>query len=231
MRISFNQPAFIPWGGVYARLLHSQQMVLLDDTLLARGFTFVNRNRLKGPEGELWISVPLKRKGRGRQKIKNLEIYEKKRWAKDFLLTLKHFYAKSIYFEPVYSKVEEVVMKQNESFLNLAAGLMNVLREMLQIEREFIFQSKIGISGKGTGLLVSCARELGAKEVVLSYFARKAVEEELFTRENIKVTFLRYETPPYPQFWGDFIKNLSVLDLLFCCGSEGRRIIEKGSRF
>ncbi len=47
-------------------------MILLDDTLLARGFTFVNRNRLKGPEGELWISVPLKRKGRGRQKIKDL---------------------------------------------------------------------------------------------------------------------------------------------------------------
>jgi hypothetical protein len=40
MRICFNQPAFIPWGGFFARLLHSDKMVLLDDTLLARGFTF-----------------------------------------------------------------------------------------------------------------------------------------------------------------------------------------------
>jgi hypothetical protein len=44
--ISFNQPAFIPWGGFFARLLSSDRMVLLDDTVLARGFTFVNRNRL-----------------------------------------------------------------------------------------------------------------------------------------------------------------------------------------
>lgn len=231
MRISFNQPAFIPWGGVYARLLHSQQMVLLDDTLLARGFTFVNRNRLKGPEGELWVSVPLKRKGRGRQKIKDLEIFEKERWAKDFLLTLKHFYGKSLYFNPVYSRVEAIVKRQDESFLNLAVGLMNVLRELLQIKQGFIFQSEIGVSGKGTGLLVSCAKELGAEEVVLPYFSRKAVDRELFKKEAIKVSFLRYDPPAYPQFWGDFIKKLSVLDLVLCCGPEGRKVIERGGTF
>ena len=85
MRLSFNQPVFLPWGGFFARLLHSDKMVLLDETLLARGFTFVNRNRFKGPEGEIWISVPLKRKGRGRQKIKDLEIHEKERCVKNFL--------------------------------------------------------------------------------------------------------------------------------------------------
>ncbi len=69
MRIGFHQPAFIPWAGFWARLAAVDQMVLLDDTFLARGFTFVNRNRIKGPNGEIWLTVLLKRKGRGRQKI------------------------------------------------------------------------------------------------------------------------------------------------------------------
>jgi hypothetical protein len=29
----------------------------------------------------------------------------------------------------------------------------------------------------------------------------------------------------YPQMWGDFIANLSVLDLMFTCGPKAREII------
>jgi hypothetical protein len=65
MKLSFNQPAFIPWGAFFARLLNSDRMVLLDETILARGFSYVNRNRINGPRGEVWLTVPLKKKGRG----------------------------------------------------------------------------------------------------------------------------------------------------------------------
>ena len=81
MILSFNQPSFIPWPGFFARLIASDKMVLLDNTLFAQGFTFVNRNRIKSPEGELWITVPIKKKGLGRQKIKDLVIYQKQYWA------------------------------------------------------------------------------------------------------------------------------------------------------
>jgi hypothetical protein len=65
------------FSDVFARLIHSDAMILLDETLLSRGFSYVNRNRIKGPSGEVWITVPLKKKGRGFQKIKDLEIHEK----------------------------------------------------------------------------------------------------------------------------------------------------------
>ncbi len=119
MRISFHQPAFIPWGGFWARLMNVDKMILLDDTLLAQGFTFVNRNRLKGPNGEIWITVPLKRKGLGRQKIRDLKIYEKSWWAKRFLATLRHYYGKSIYFEPLFSEMARIVNDQNDRFLEM----------------------------------------------------------------------------------------------------------------
>jgi hypothetical protein len=31
--------------------------------------------------------------------------------------------------------------------------------------------------------------------------------------------------PVYPQLWGDFIANLSVLDLIFNCGDAARPIL------
>ena len=229
MRISFNQPSFIPWGGFFTRLMHSDNMVLLDDTLLARGFTYVNRNRIKGPKGEVWISVPLKRKGRGRQRIKDLELYEKERWAKDFLLTLYHFYVKSVYFFPVFEKIKKAVETRDESFLDLILKLLKIIKEEFEIDEDFILQSEVGIREKGTALLISLAKELNAKEVLLPYFSDKAVDCEEFKKENIKIILLRYEPPQYPQFWGAFLRKLSALDLLFCIGKDGKQIIKKGS--
>ncbi|MDH7512344.1 MAG: WbqC family protein [Clostridiales bacterium] len=231
MKISFNQPVFIPWGGFFARLMSSDQMVLLDETTLARGFTYVNRNRIKGPEGEVWITVPLKRKGRGRQKIKDLEVYEKERWVKKFLLTLKHYYGKSIYFEPVFTVIRAAAENPGENFLSLTLALLDILKTGLGIETELILQSRLGITGRGTPLLVSIAKELGAHEVILPYFSEKAVDCARFRDEHIRVRLLRYLPPQYPQFWGDFLINLSALDLFFCCGRDGRAVIEKGLRF
>lgn len=230
MILSFNQPAFIPWGGFFARLRSADTMVLLDDTLLARGFTYVNRNRLKGPEGEIWITVPLKRKGRGRQRIKDLKIYEQEKWARKFLLTIKHYYGKSIYFEPLFREVTTAVEKAGDHFLSLVLALLDILKKGLAIEGRFLLQSSLGVTGRGTPLLVAIAKELGAGDVLLPYFSEKLVDCRQFAREKIRVRLLRYLPPPYPQFWGDFVMNLSALDLLLCCGRDGQAVIARGSR-
>ena len=229
MRICFNQPSFLPWGGFFARLLHSDKMVLLDDTLLSTGFTYVNRNRIKGPAGEVWISVPAKKKGRCRQKIKDLELHEKERWSRNFLLTLRHFYVKSIYFLPIYRRINEAVEMHEESFCKMVLKLLEILKKGFGIEQDFILQSETGISGKGTELLVSLAKELGATEVILPDFSDKAVECCKFSREKIHVKFLRFDPSPYPQFWGKFVPRLSALDLLLCMGQSGKIILENNA--
>lgn len=231
MKISFNQPTFIPWGGFFARLLSSDRMVLLDETVLARGFTFVNRNRLKGPEGEIWITIPLKRKGRGAQRIRDLEIYEKERWKKKFLATLHHYYGHSVYFHAVIEEIRGALDHPGSRFPDLILALLDTLRSRLGIDRQMILQSGLGITGKGTSLLVAIASRLGADEIILPYGSAKAVEHASFERTGIEVRFLRYAPPQYPQFWGDFLPNLSTLDLLLCCGPEGRAVIENGTHF
>lgn len=231
MRVCFNQPTFIPWGGFFARLMSSDRMILLDETILAHGFTYVNRNRIKGPEGEVWLTVPLVRKGRGAQKIKNLLIYEKERWRKKFLLTLKHYYGKSVYFESIFKEISSAAEAPDNSFLHLALALLDILKINFGIETEILLQSQTGITGKGTPLLVSLAKEAGAREAILPYGSEKVVNCAQFTREDIRVRLLRYLPPHYPQFWGNFVVNLSALDLLLCLGKEGRLIVERGIHF
>jgi hypothetical protein len=206
----------------------SDTMVLLDESLLAQGFTFVNRNRLKGPGGELWTTVPLLKIHGQRQRIKNLRIHEKKYWGKKWLNTLYHAYSKSIDYHTIRKCLAEIVEQNSDSFMDMICPMLEFLRDKHKISSPFTFQSDLGIKTSGNQLLLDISLELKAKEVILPYFARHKVALEGFEKKGIKVRFLHYFSPVYPQFWGQYLRNLSVLDLLFCMGRESRPILENG---
>ncbi len=230
MRVSFSQPVFIPWGGFYGRLLNSDLMIILDNTWLARGFTFVNRNRLKAPQGEIWITVPVRKKGLGRQRIRELQIYQPEIWARKFLALLKHYYGHSFYFEQTMEDLEDIISRAGSNFLALAQGCSRFLADRFQINTGFRLQSELGVENRGTDLLAELAWRVGAAEILLPYLADRHLDLELLTRNGIKVIFLKYQPVAYPQFWGNFIPNLSVLDLWLCCGPDGRKNIVQSSR-
>lgn len=229
MILSFNQPAFIPWGGFFCRLPASDRMVLLDNTLFAQGFTFVNRNRIKGPEGETWITVPIKRKGRGRQKIKDLEIYQKEYWGKKFLGTLAHCYSKSIYFDGIYNPLSRIIEKKDDNFLDMVVEILERLKTKLGISTPFMLQSETGVEEKGVKLLVDIALKLAAAEVILPYPSQALIDRRQFEKEGIGVKFLKFTAPVYPQFRGDFISCLSVLDMLFSLGKDSAELLKRSS--
>lgn len=229
MRVSFNQPAFIPWGGFYARLIHSDLMIILDRTQFARGFTFVNRNRLKGPQGEIWVTVPLKKKGLGLQKISQLHLARPESWGYKFLSLLRHYYGHSLYYERTVSDLEKILREAGDNFLQLALKTSRLLAEYFGLETPFQLQSEMGLELKGTELLVELALRAGAGELLLPYLADRHLNLEVLNRAGLKVIYLKYHQIPYPQFWGNFIENLSTLDLWLCCGPEGLNNIKRSS--
>lgn len=227
MILSFNQPVFIPWGGFFCRLLASDRMVLLDNTLFAQGFSFVNRNRLKGTEGETRVTVPIKKKGLGRQKIKDLEIYHKEYWGEKFLTTLAHLYGKSIYFDRVYKLLARIIKKKDNYFLNMVIEILESLRSNLGIKTPFVLQSETGVEERGVKLLIEIAYKLGAAEVILPYPSQSLLDWQQFEKEGIGVKFLKFAAPVYPQFRGDFINCLSVLDMLFSLGRDSGKLLKR----
>jgi hypothetical protein len=44
-------------------------------------------------------------------------------------------------------------------------------------------------------------------------------------KNGIEITRSNFRPPVYPQLWGDFIYNLSTLDLLLNCGPKSRDIV------
>jgi hypothetical protein len=54
------------------------------------------------------------------------------------------------------------------------------------------------------------------------------MELERYEAAGLNVVFQDYQHPAYPQLFGDFTPNLSILDLLFNCGPSSTEIIRGG---
>jgi hypothetical protein len=57
---------------------------------------------------------------------------------------------------------------------------------------------------------------------------RDYTDEALLAANGIGLRYDEFTYPVYPQLWGPFEPNLSVLDLLFNCGAESRELLLEG---
>ena len=91
---------------------------------------------------------------------------------------------------------------------------LNINTEILQAKD---FDLPCGINEK----LVSICKQRNASQYITGPSAKAYLNEELFTREGIRVIYLNYDGyPAYPQSISPFENKVSILDLLFNTGKE-----------
>ena len=77
--------------------------------------------------------------------------------------------------------------------------------------------------GKSERLADLC-EQAGGSEYISGPAARDYIENAVFEEKNIKLTWFDYGGyPEYPQLWGKFSHQVTILDLLFNCGKEAHR--------
>lgn len=227
MIVACHQPNFLPWIGFFYKALIADQVVLLDDVQFARGFTWTNRNRLKGDGGELWLTVPVKKKGRGLQKIQEVEICYEKNWPRKFFQSIIQNYAHAPYLSEHLSFIKELFQQRWEKLVDLNLATINYLAHNLGVKAQLILQSTLGIKSQGSELLVEICKFLNAKVYLTSQVSQKYLNSDLFLANGITIKTFRFNPPIYPQLGGEFIFNLSLLDLILNCGNKSKEIIKK----
>ena len=80
--------------------------------------------------------------------------------------------------------------------------------------------------GKSERLVAICA-QAGGTEYLSGPAAQDYIDGGVFDRSGIKLTWINYDGyPEYPQLWGEFAHNVSVVDLLFNCGHLAPRYMK-----
>lgn len=225
MILTTHQPLFLPWPGFFCKAAQSDRMILLDDVQFPRGRSWLNRNRLKNEEGELWLTVPVWKKGRGAQRIRDVSLYNERGWRRKHLRSIEQNYGNAPFFEEYFPVVESVYRAAGDALVDLNLGIIRFMWTALSPRAALGLQSDLGVTGRGTELLVSLCLETGADRYAMFPAAQKHVDLSMLRAHGIEPHLLKFHPPVYPQLWGDFIYNLSTLDLLLNCGPKSAAII------
>lgn len=213
MLITILQPSYLPYAGVFDLIKRVDVFVFYDDVQYTKN-DWRNRNKIKTPKGECWMTVPCHAK---KQNI-NRTLIADNRWIDKHLKTLKMNYARAPHFEEVYTVVERQLKRDWCILSFLCEHLIRDVVDYLDIGCKFVRSSDVGFSEfSSTDRLVKICDELGADEYLSTNGAKPYLQTDKF---NCKVTWQDYEHPTYPQLWGDFISHLSIVDMLFNCGKE-----------
>lgn len=229
MIAAIHQPNYLPWLGVFYKMAVSDVFVFLDNVQYTKE-GFVNRNRIKTPQGAQWLTVDVLTKGRLEQQILDVEINNQVAWAKNHWKTISMNYSRVPHFSDYKTELESVYLQRWDKLADLNLTLARLMCGMLGLtEIRFVRASGLGVSGESTALLVDICRKVGADTYLSGFSGAKYMDESLFDQENIKVVHYDFHHPVYRQQWGEFIPNLSIIDLLFNEGENSLNIL-KGSK-
>ena len=116
-----------------------------------------------------------------------------------------------------------------EKLVDLNEHQLKYFLDVLGIQVKFYKASELRFTKKKSDLVLEHCLRFKADICVTGTLGRSYIKEEDFTAHQIKVYYQDYQHPVYNQRWGDFVPFMSVIDLLFNHGEEGRDIITKGN--
>jgi hypothetical protein len=226
--VSAYQPYFAPFPGFFLKADRSDVMVLMDTVQFPRGTTWLTRNRFKNDQGTLWMTIPVWKKGLGKQKIDGVRLCREGRWADKHLNSLKAAYAHAPFFEDHADFLEHVFTEEFEKLVDLNVRIIQHLLDCLSIETRVMLLSELGVEENEPRLSVEICKQLKASHFLAQNSAAKYLDADAFERAGVGLTFFNPRSVVYPQLWGPFVPNLSVFDLLFNCGPKAGEILKLG---
>jgi hypothetical protein len=225
MILSVSQPYFAPFPGFFYKIFRSDIFVILDRVQFPRGTTWVSRNRFKNDQGTLWMTIPVRKKGLGLQRIDQVMIDHQGRWTKKHVASLKNAYQNALYYREHMDFLEGTFFEKFERLVDLNLFIIRYLMTNLNIDTRVMLLSELNIDEQGDGLILELCAQAKARTFLAQSPAEKFMDTSLFSEAGIRLEFFNTPVPIYPQLWGDFIPNLSTFDLLFNCGPKAKEIL------
>ncbi len=225
MVIGILQPGYLPWLGFFEQLFRSDVFVIYDDVQYDKE-GWRNRNRIKTANGIQWLTVPVLLKASDSQKIVDVRIDNKTNWRKKHLSAITQNYSKAPFFRKYIGLFEDTYCRDWEYIVDIDMYFIHALAECLGMgHKKIVRSSALDIQGNRIERLIKICQRFGADTFYEGASGKNYIDEQDFLSKGVKVEFQNYQHSVYRQLYGDFIPNLSVIDLLFNCGAKSLGII------
>jgi hypothetical protein len=225
LKLTIHQPAYLPWLGHYDRIRQADLHVELDHVQFEKN-SFINRNRVRTPQGWTWLTVPVETAGRfGDLAIDGVIQTDHRRWPEKHWRTLVANYSRSPLLRKSGDALEALLRADVASEQALLAPLLGRTDRWIQEQRGVhtprVSSRTLGLSSTKSQLVLDICLRLGADHYLSGPLGTDYLDLDAFASAGVRVTVHRFEHPTWPQRWPGFEANLSALDYLFCAPESG----------
>ena len=216
MIVSISQPTLFPWLGYFNIIKNSDIFVFLDNVKFEKR-SWQMRNRLKATvntdKSEEWVRIPTQLK-KSDTLIKDVIIDNTQDWKARHITSFRTHYGKAYenlnFLRNIYEQEWTKLSDFNIKFITDCCNF-------LEINTEFMMASQLPVSGKKGQLMLNICDHLSTTEYLTTVGSRNYLENyaSQFVKSNIKISYHEFQHPIYEQKGGEFLPNMSILDLLF----------------
>lgn len=220
-------PTLLPWMGYFDMINKSDVFVYLDSVQFNKR-SWQQRNRIPKDENYLWITIPVKTKGKYNQLIKEVEIDYSKDPFDDLMKTFEYNYIKSENYYEVINIISKIFKKKINFLCDLNIMLITAICNFLKIKNKiFLKSSTLNISSNKGQLLFDITKKLGG-DTYLSADGSEIFfkEQNPFVDSGINLHYQKYTHPIYKQRTKNFLDYCSVIDLLFNEGENSKNFFK-----
>ena len=224
MIVAIHQPHYLPWLRYMHKMASCDVFVLLDDTQYEKN-GWQNRNKIKGPNGPILLTVPIRHASF--RPICEVEINPQVAWREKHWRSLLAGYGKAPYFRRYAPGLEQILATPWERLAALNVRLIDELAGAFGVQGRIVLSSRLDVPGLATERLIAICRKLAATCYLSGEFAAgNHLDAEAFADSGIQLGIQAWSCPAYnQQFPGQgFIPDLSAIDLLF---NEGPHSLDR----
>jgi hypothetical protein len=219
-----HQPQYLPYLGYFYKMSLADVFVSLDRAAYSSN-KVQNRNVIRGPNGPIALTVPVRRSGHFGTPLSEIAIDNSGPWARKHWRSIEQSYRRYPYFAMYAGELKLAYERTWERLVDLNLHLTALLMRWLEISVPVVRSSDLLVEGHSTQMLVEICKEVGATTYVSGQRAKAYLEPERFLEAGIRLWFSTFRHPEYRQPVTPFVAELSALDLVMSEGPQARDVI------
>lgn len=227
MIVTIHQPEYLPWLGFFDRIIASDVFVILDHVQYQK-HGFINRNRIKTANGEMWLTVPVDKKMK-LDSIREVEIKNVEKWQEKHFKSISQSYSKAPYFSMYKHIFDEIFSTSWCHISQLNIHIITQILNALGVKKEIYKSSELDVKGESDEMLINICEKLNAETYLCGQGGKLYMDLEHYQKADINVVFREFDHPTYNQLYTGsvgFLPYMSIIDLLFNHGEESLKIIQ-----
>lgn len=227
-KVLIYQSYYIPWRGYFDMINMADEFIVYDSMQYSKN-GFYNRNKIKTPNGQQWITIPVKNTHHiSEHQILRETMVVDNNWRRKHWNAISLNYAKAPYFKNYKDIFENLYINGKEECLSeINIAFFKTIFDILGIKTKMTMDTEYEFIGDKNERLVNILKQAGATTYISSPVAKDYMDLKMFDDAGIDIEWMDYSNyPEYNQLFPPFEIGVTILDLIFNEGPNAPKFMK-----